>query len=87
MPFSPVVLDRERDKFLATADNETAVRVVGGSAMMAPALADSISFAYPDTTHDVLTFFQGGLAGTLLKTLTITYTDATKANILSVEWV
>lgn len=29
MPFSPVVLDRERDKFVETASGETAVRTQG----------------------------------------------------------
>lgn len=34
-----------------------------------------------DATHDVWTFKTGGAAGTLVATVTITYTDATKAVI------
>ena len=38
----------------------------------------------PAATTDVWTFFTGGLAGTLVNTVTINYTDSTKATILNV---
>ena len=37
-----------------------------------------------DATHDVWSFYTGGLAGTLVATVTITYTDGTKTTITSV---
>jgi len=37
-----------------------------------------------DATHDYWTFYTGGLGGTLVATITITYTDATKATISTV---
>lgn len=37
-----------------------------------------------NATQDIWTFFTGGLGGTLVATITITYTDATKATISTV---
>lgn len=37
-----------------------------------------------DATHDIYTFYTGGAVGTLLATITITYTDGTKATVLNV---
>jgi len=47
---------------------------------------DSLSLAQTSTT-DVWTFYVGGLAGTLVSTVTITYTDSTKATIANVTRV
>lgn len=44
---------------------------------------DSTALAQATLT-DTWTFFTGGLAGTLVSTVTITYTDSTKATIASV---
>jgi len=38
-----------------------------------------------DATHDFWTFKTGGVGGTLVATVTITYTDATKVTISTVE--
>lgn len=51
-----------------------------------PQDADYIGATY-NLTSDVYVYKVGGSSGTLLKTLTITYTDSTKENILSVEVV
>jgi len=37
-----------------------------------------------NATQDIWTFYDGGLAGTLVATVTITYTDGTKATISTV---
>lgn len=37
-----------------------------------------------NVTQDIWTFFEGGAGGTLLATVTITYTDATKVTISTV---
>lgn len=52
--------------------------------MGTPLLSDAIGVTYPSVTSEVFLFFDGGLAGTLLQTTTVTYTDSTKANLLSV---
>lgn len=46
-----------------------------------PALYDSVQVTYTSATIETYTFFTGGLAGTLVGTLTLTYTDSTKANL------
>ena len=46
--------------------------------------ADYISVAYPSDTTEVYTYKFGGSSGETVATLTLTYTDNTKANISSV---
>ena len=46
--------------------------------------ADYISVAYPSDTTEVYTYKLGGSSGDIVATLTLTYTDNTKANIFSV---
>lgn len=45
---------------------------------------DAIDATYPDSTHEVYKSYVGGLAGTLQQTVTVTYADASKEQILSV---
>lgn len=45
---------------------------------------DAVSVAYTSGTVETYSFFSGGLAGTLVNTVVVTYTDNTKANISSV---
>lgn len=86
MPFSPVVLDRERDKFEEAPGNNTAVRVILADSMRAPALTDAATVTYPSSTQEVYSFRTGGVSGTILRALTVNYTDATKDNISSWFW-
>lgn len=87
MPFSPVVLDRERDKFLQTAAGETAVRVnaISMFSVNIPENADSFDVQHPSTTVEIYRYFLGGISGTLLKTITITYTNAAHDGLVSFE--
>jgi hypothetical protein len=54
---------------------------LGGS--LVPAVFDTIVPTF-NPTSDVYVYKTGGLAGTTVKTLTVTYTDATKAVIQSI---
>lgn len=45
---------------------------------------DYISVAYPSGTQEVYTFKTGGAAGTTVATVTVNYTDSTKANLSTV---
>jgi hypothetical protein len=45
---------------------------------------DYLAAAYPSPTTEVYTYRLGGAGGTLQATVTVTYTDASKANLLSV---
>lgn len=43
-----------------------------------PANTDACQVSYPNATTEVYEFYTGGLAGTLLQTNTVVYTDSTK---------
>lgn len=78
--------DLEKAKFTENADSNTAVRVVsGGDAFKQPELTDSVTFEYPSTTTEVIRFRQGGLSGTILKSLQLIYTNSDKSELASVE--
>jgi hypothetical protein len=46
-----------------------------------PALYDTVSQTAPNSTTDVFTFKTGGTSGTTVATITIVYTDTTKATM------
>lgn len=46
---------------------------------------DYIAVSYPSATEEVFTYKSGGAGGTIVATITVTYTDGTKANVSSVE--
>ena len=45
---------------------------------------DYIGVTYPSGTQEVYVFKTGGSSGTTVATLTVNYTDSTKANLLNV---
>ena len=69
----------EKSKFTQTDDGATAVRVAisGG---MAPEVYDAVNVTYPTASSEVYTF---ALNGSTVATVTVTYTDSTKENLLS----
>lgn len=58
--------------------------ISGGLGKLVTEDFDYIAGAYPDTDTEVYTFYTGGSGGTLVATITVNYTDSTKANILNV---
>jgi len=44
---------------------------------------DYFSVAYPNPTTEVYSFFLGGASGRVVNTITLVYTDSTKANLSS----
>lgn len=54
-------------------------------AFQPPAETDAIVVTYPSSTVEVYTFKSGGVSGTTLQTLTVTYTTAIKDLISTVE--
>ena len=58
-------------------------KLKGSGGLLAGVEYDSVSVAYPTSTTEVYTFYTGGLAGTLQATITLTYTNASKANLSS----
>lgn len=77
-----------------TGDNIAAKRVVGyawdGANWQRPPLPfvpssyDYVGVDNSGSTTKVFTFRQGGSGGTLVSTVTLTYSDSTKANLTSV---
>ena len=58
------------------------VRQTAGKLVTKP--FDYVAASYPTTTQEIYQFYLGGSGGTLQSTVTINYTDATKANISTV---
>lgn len=66
------------------------VFVIGGEVVDVGGLLGGITYdyvgvTYPTATTEAYAFRLGGSGGTLLATITLTYTDATKANLSSAE--
>lgn len=49
-----------------------------------PTESDTVTVTYPSSTVEVYSYRQGGLTGTILKTITVTYTTASKQLLQSV---
>lgn len=80
--------DLENLKFIEKPNGQVAVRVysVGGD-LLTGVEWDAISVAYPNTVTEVFSYYSGGLAGTLVATVTVVYTNSSKDNISTVERV
>ena len=81
MPLPNNLKSREYDKFAENGDGDTAVRVVGSigeaNPFAPPSATDTITVTQGATT-DTYNFRQGGPGGTILRTVTLTYTDSNK---------
>lgn len=84
MSLSRNILDREHAKFQATAQGETAVRIVTVGGIEPPPSFDAITVEYPSGNTEVYRYREGGVTGTVLMTITVIYTSPAKASIASV---
>ena len=77
---STFALNKDKGLPLKTLDNNDGSVTL--AMMMAkfspPPEADSGTVEYPSATVELYKFRQGGITGTVLKTITLTYTDSTK---------
>lgn len=86
MAISTVVLDNEKSKFVesTTRPGNAAVEVVGVFTATAGPFSPPSNSDFINATSvglvDTYTFYNGGPSGTLLKTITITYTNSAKDN-------
>jgi len=80
------VKDREREKFLEAipGSGNTAVRTAGSGSILAGLEYDAIAVGYPDTVTETYSCYTGGLLGTLVATVTVVYTSASKQLISTV---
>lgn len=82
MALPNTIQQREYKKFIDAGNGETAVRIAGS--FLSDIVFDAIDVGYPSATVETYEYYTGGLAGTLVATITVTYTDATKELIQSV---
>jgi len=70
----------EKAKFIETADDKTSVRVsiAGG---LAPEIYDEVQVTYPSAAVEVYTF---NLSSNPVSVVTVTYSDSSKENLVSV---
>jgi hypothetical protein len=91
MAFSPNLDDRERDKFVESPSRSgmTAVEVFGtltsSSGPFAPPAGANAVVRSVAGAVETFQYKSGGISGTLLKTVTVTYTDSTLDELLTVE--
>lgn len=71
-----------RKSTVAISAAEYQIRTVLGSSLVSVAY-DAFTVTYPSATQEVYAFRTGGIAGTIVRTVTINYTDSTKNNILN----
>ena len=76
----------ENAKFAKNSDGKIIVRVEDESALkgiLGGIDYDAVSVAYPNNSTEVYSFFTGGLAGTLVATVTLIFTNNSKIDLLS----
>ena len=76
--------DLHRDSHYETADGKVAVRTGGSGSVIDGLVFDAIGATYPTALTEVYTYYQGGLAGTVAATVTVTYQDVEKCIVVSV---
>lgn len=83
MALRPAVSDREMAKFVEK-DGKHVVQVTGIESFSPPPETDAITASYPDAITEIYEYRQGGIAGAILKTVTVVYVDSTKESLTSV---
>lgn len=76
------ILDLFRSVHSSGGDDEY-LRVNGVGGFSPPAGTDAITVTYPSTTVEVYAFRTGGVLGTILMTVTLTYSTAAKIDLVS----
>lgn len=78
---NPTGANQVLTKVYEFGSNSIGVHLAGS--FQAPSEADAFTVTYPNATQEVYAFRTGGVSGTIIQTVTITYTDSTKMNLLS----
>lgn len=68
-----------------SALTEASIRTFDVSGMLSGISYDAIDIQQTSSTVETYVFKTGGLSGTTVKTIVITYTDSTKADLNTVE--
>lgn len=77
----------DRGSFNDFGDESPARQVIAklGGTFNAPLKADTVTVEYPSSTVEIYKFREGGLTGTVLKIVTLTYLAANKKDLSSAE--
>lgn len=78
---NPTGANQVLTKVYNTDTNSVGIHLAG--AFVVPVEADAFTVTYPNSTQEVYAFRTGGVSGTIIQTMTITYTDSTKMDIAS----
>lgn len=81
MPFNENSKDNEKYKFYDNGLNEATVRVGGTGSIISGLQFDEIQATYPNNTTEI---YQYILDSELIATVTITYTNSSKDEVVSV---
>lgn len=84
---SNVRTDNEDNKFVNDTNGDVAVNTVSdslGASIIHGINFDAIGVSFPNNTTEIYSYYEGGLAGTLLATVTVVYTNAAKDFVSSV---
>ena len=74
--------DQGVDRRVADLDAHTKLDdIVNNGSLLAGIAWDYVKATYPNTTTEVYTFRTGGSGGSVVATVTVTYTDATKEDL------
>lgn len=76
----------EKNKFEETAGGKVAVRTIPSGVGSIDPLAKFIEVVQTSTTVETYNYYESNSKVTLYNTITVTYTDATRAILDSVEW-
>jgi hypothetical protein len=82
MSLSEHINSLEKEKFFRDSQNTLFVRVA--SFVGTVGNYDAVTTSYPNDVTEIYYFRNGGLTGTITKTITIIYTDNSKNNLLTV---
>lgn len=83
-PISKNTIDNEHNKFQNDSNGDVAINVISDQLVNAtnPMLGDLVydagTVSYPNSVTEIYEFRQGGLAGLIVATTTIIYTNSTK---------
>jgi hypothetical protein len=71
-------LEAIRKSTVAMSAAEYQLRTTAGDSLLGGVTFDAYTVEYPSTTQEIIKLRTGGIAGTIVRTITINYTDATK---------
>jgi hypothetical protein len=78
------VLKKAAEFVVPNVKNDYFLKVGIFGKLALPSSADTITALYPSSAVEVYQYRVGGISGSVIKTITVTYVDSTKELILSV---